>query len=170
MPTNNNLKPRKIGCLVLCTEESVLSDSWYSEHQIWMDKIVVVSNSPSPENAEVAKRQGAAFSVLPGFSLDDALSLFENEDWVLIVEADSEMPQSFRTMIKEFIWNPGVLYRANVSSSKSQKTALFQFFSLNANFLRELRTGNWTFFSSDLVVGNPLFGHWPRNKQYLLDS
>jgi len=47
--------------------------------------------------------------------------------------------------------------------------ALFQFFNLEAHFLRETRADDWSFFSSDFTIDNPLSLLWPANKQCLLD-
>jgi hypothetical protein len=174
-PTNNNLKPKKIECVVLCTEAHILTDNWLSGIKSLMDNVVIVSSATNIDNSEAATKHGVSFLVSSGLLINDVLSLSICKDWLLIVEGGALIPHNFKKMFNSHIWNPGTLYRANVlvedncSRSEKRKLALFQFFNLEAHFLRETRADDWSFFSSDFTIDNPLSLLWPANKQCLLD-
>ena len=121
--TANNLRPRKLECVMVCVGYSdllALTLPWNVRH--W-DTVVVVTGPDDAQTAEVAARHGARVVVSDSYLLRGArfnkgamlnagVAALDYDGWAMFVDADILLPPNFRETFARHVWNPGVLYYA----------------------------------------------------------
>jgi len=122
-PTSNNLRPRRLECVMVCVGYSDFLEitlPWNVRH--W-DKTVVVTSPEDSLTAETAKKYGALVVISDsyrakgarfnkGSMLNAGMAALDHDDWVMLTDADILLPPDFREIFDHHVWNPDIFYQA----------------------------------------------------------
>jgi hypothetical protein len=165
---NTVLNPKSIDAVFFCDQSNQLN--------VLNKKVTTLANSfdsviltalDSHSCSEVLQAEAANVRIVPpvfhewGRTLNRAIYQISGNDWICIVDINTEQPASFAARLKKMVLNPGALYKFNISGM--QTVILFNVRALS------LKKAGYDGVSKCKSV-HDFINLWNENKRIVLDN